>query len=227
MSLLPIHERFHAFQGEGVHMGRNAFFIRTFGCPLKCPWCDSAGTWHPKFIPKHINRMETSALVQEAFESMAEFVVITGGEPTVHDLTELTTLLQVRAIPVHLETSGAFELRGAFDWITCSPKDSKPALESVMRVANEFKLIISKPDDIKRWLNVIHPFRQVGAQVWLHPEWSCRNDSDILRAIAQAVTTPHTYLRAGYQMHKLYRCDALDNRSAPPAPLGGNQNLGY
>jgi 7-carboxy-7-deazaguanine synthase len=226
-STLPIHERFHAFQGEGVHMGRSAFFIRTFGCPLHCSWCDSAGTWHPEWRPKDILRMEPWALVDEAFKSMAEFVVVTGGEPAVHDLNELTGMLRIRGIPSHLETSGAIPIKGKFDWVTCSPKDSMPALEEVMRMANEFKLIISKPSDIKRWVDFIHPFRQVGAQVWLHPEWSCRNDSDILRAIAQVVTTPHTNLRAGYQLHKLYRCDALDNRSAKPAPLGGKPNLGY
>ena len=55
---IPIHEVFYAFQGEGVHMGKSAFFIRTFGCPLHCPWCDSAGTWHKDFIPKQIDKID-------------------------------------------------------------------------------------------------------------------------------------------------------------------------
>src|SRR5690606_10755697 len=50
----PVHEQFHTWQGEGVHMGRSAYFIRTFGCPVKCPWCDSAGTWHPDHIPAKV-----------------------------------------------------------------------------------------------------------------------------------------------------------------------------
>ena len=46
--MLPIHEQFYTFQGEGTHSGQSAYFIRTFGCPIHCPWCDSSGTWHPE-----------------------------------------------------------------------------------------------------------------------------------------------------------------------------------
>jgi 6-pyruvoyltetrahydropterin/6-carboxytetrahydropterin synthase len=85
--MLPIHEQFYTFQGEGAHSGRAAYFIRTFGCPVHCPWCDSAGTWHPDYIPKHIARLEPATLAAEVALTQAEFTVITGGEPAIHDLS--------------------------------------------------------------------------------------------------------------------------------------------
>lgn len=225
---LPVHEVFHTFQGEGVHMGKRAFFIRLFGCPLHCPWCDSAGTWHPDYVPKQVNRLTAEQLAVMAQESGAGIVVITGGEPAIHDLNELTLLLRLNGLRVHLETSGSFHLKGSFDWITVSPKHSKNALPSVMEVASEFKLIIEKAEDIAHWVKFIEPYRNADAQVWLHPEWSQRANPQVLNPITAFVTSfGNGVFRAGYQMHKLYRADALDNRSAPLAPLGGNPDKGF
>lgn len=231
--MLPIHERFLTWQGEGVHLGRRAFFIRTFGCPQHCPWCDSAGTWHKLWVPSHINRMTEVELVDEVLASNAEVVVITGGEPAVHDLRELTQGLKSHSIRVHLETSGAYPLQGQFDWITVSPKDkwAKPALPDVMYQANEIKLIIEDPSDLDWWFNKILVMWTARCSlfptIWLHPEWSKRNDPAVLNAITEWVKKYGDPFRAGYQLHKLFKADALDNRSAPLVPLGGDPAKGF
>ena len=87
--MLPIHEHFYTFQGEGTHAGRAAYFIRTFGCPVHCPWCDSAGTWHPDYIPEKVKRLAVNTLVSEVAKTKAEFVRITNAgmqESHVHDV---------------------------------------------------------------------------------------------------------------------------------------------
>lgn len=226
MSSLPIHERFYTWQGEGVHMGRSAFFIRTFGCPVKCPWCDSAGTWHPKYIPDHIERLDVPTLVSEAKACNPDFVVITGGEPAIHDLSELVKDLHAQNLPVHLETSGAFQIKGDFDWITLSPKWWKMPLSENLRGADEFKIIVDQENAIDRWANEIQSYLNTD-HVWLHPEWSRKNDPLILNTIATWVKTHGRPYRAGYQLHKLYNVDSLDTRSKPLTPLGGNELLGY
>ena len=97
-------------------MGRPAFFIRTFGCPVHCPWCDSAGTWHPDWTPKDVIKMTELELVGEVNGSLGvDFVVITGGEPAVYDLGPLCGALHDFGHRVHLETSGAVKLYGQFD----------------------------------------------------------------------------------------------------------------
>ena len=119
--MLPIHEQFYSFQGEGVHQGRAAYFIRTYGCPIHCPWCDSAGTWHPDYKAKQRQRIDIDTLVRNAKKTAAEFVVITGGEPTIHELNPLVNALHHVGLPVR-RSSGAFAITADFDWITLSPK---------------------------------------------------------------------------------------------------------
>lgn len=207
-------------------MGRSAYFIRLFGCPVQCPWCDSAGTWHPDYVPAAIERIGVEALAESAAESGAPFAVITGGEPAIHDLGPLTRALARRGLGRHLETSGAFPIRGDFDWITLSPKWQKLPLAETLAQASEFKLIVESKDSIQRWLEAIGP--QLGARpVWLHPEWSQRANPEVLECITRAVKERGGAFRAGYQLHKLYKADALDPRSRAEAPLGGKPELGY
>ncbi|NCG08215.1 MAG: radical SAM protein [Verrucomicrobia bacterium] len=223
---LPIHEQFHSFQGEGFHAGRAAYFIRTYGCPVHCPWCDSAGTWHPDHKPETLERPEAEALARAAANSKAEFTVITGGEPAIHDLRTLTDALHAHGQPVHLETSGAFPLQGDFDWITLSPKRWKLPLPENIARANEIKIIVDTPDAIEEYVAVMGEALRHTIPVWLHPEWSKRDDGAILTAITEWVKTKGAPFRAGGQWHKYYAADSLDPRSADPVPLGGDPACG-
>lgn len=223
---LAIYERFDTFQGEGVHMGKHAFFIRTFGCPIKCPWCDSAGTWHHDYIPNDINKVCVEQLANEAADSRAKICVITGGEPAVHDLTQLCDHLHDRSIKVHLETSGAiYPIKGNFDWITVSPKKERPPEQTMISVASEIKIIVDSPSEVKYWVDMYGKVLTTNRNVWLHPEWSQRQKPEILQTIIFNVK--EYGFRAGYQMHKLYMVDAYDKRSRPLVPLGGDPVRGY
>jgi 7-carboxy-7-deazaguanine synthase len=152
-------------------------------------------------------------------------VVITGGEPAIHDLTELTQLLHEKGLRVHIETSGSFPLKGNFDWITVSPKWWKLPLPEVLEAASEFKLIVEDEQSIEKWEAQLKPY--LGQQsIWLHPEWSQSSNLLVLNSISAKVKTCGKPWRAGWQLHKLYAVDALDKRSAPNVPLGGNPALG-
>jgi 7-carboxy-7-deazaguanine synthase len=218
MKPLPVYETFYSWQGEGCHMGKSAFFIRLFGCPIKCPWCDSAGTWHPDFVPETIERISVEALVAQAKEHNPAIVVITGGEPCIHDLTELTHALQEADLTVNLETAGAYPIRGSFDWITLSPKEWKHPLNENLALAHEFKVIVDKPETIEFWETTLGD--QLSKRpVWLNPEWSQRADPLILRTINSAVKKGQHDYRAGYQLHKLFAVDEEDSRSKPTTQL--------
>jgi len=218
MSALPVYERFHSWQGEGVHLGKSAFFIRLHGCPVHCPWCDSAGTWHPDHLPEKIDRIEPDELADEAFSSGCEIVVITGGEPAIHNLHDLAYQLRNRNLPVHLETCGAYSIHGEMDWITLSPKWNALPLEECLDQADEFKLIIEETGSMEKWTDAL-PLHSHGSPVWLHPEWSKARAPDILRSINNWVKEHGAPYRAGYQLHKLYKTDEEDERSRPSASL--------
>ena len=209
-----------------MHFGRSAYFIRLFGCPVHCPWCDSAGTWHPNYVPKDVRKVEVSELAAQAQRSGAEFVVVTGGEPAIHDLQPLTDALKAEALPAHLETSGGFSIRGEFAWITLSPKWQKLPLAENLANASELKLIIEEENSVARWLDYLGQLSPE-RPIWLHPEWSRRKDSRVLAAITRCVKEKGRPLRAGYQFHKLYHADELDPNARPPAPLGGDAAKGY
>lgn len=229
----PVHEMFKSFQGEGVHAGRSAFFVRLFGCPVHCPWCDSASTWHPNHVPKDIARLTAEEIAKAACTAQPEFVVLTGGEPTIHNLNQLTFLVGNSFYDVHLETSGAFPLKGDFDWITLSPKKWKVPLVENVQQADEFKIIVEQPEDIAFYVHFLEecflPNGEIPHPIWLHPEWSQRNNKVVLDAITKAVVDRwrgHPF-RAGWQLHKLYQADLLDPGSRPAVPLGGNPEKGF
>ncbi len=220
MKPLPVNEHFHTWQGEGLHTGRAAYFIRLQGCPVKCPWCDSAGTWHPDWIPGDVQRLSVVELADAAEASGADIVVLTGGEPTIHDLDELTAGLKSRKLPVHLETCGGYPLRGQFDWVTLSPKWWQLPLDENLRRADELKLIVEDPGSIEKWMSELEG-RFTCETVWLQPEWSQTGNADVLNAITAWVKTHGDPFRAGYQLHKTYAADQLDPAARPTVPLGG------
>lgn len=233
----PINEVFHTFQGEGLNLGRAAFFIRTHGCPIHCPWCDSAGTWHKDFIPKNIQRKTVGELLEMVKSSNASLAVLTGGEPLIHDLDPLIVALSGSRIEVAIETSGAFPPpRSKVACLTVSPKFNRLPLAETLRNASEWKLIIENPDGMTSWMDQLSVILQEDSfnyaiskkiPVWLHPEWREAKNSIILNAITSAIKQYPQVFRAGWQMHKNYRADALDARSAHPVPLGGNLENGY
>jgi 7-carboxy-7-deazaguanine synthase len=221
---LPIHEHFYAFQGEGVHTGRAAYFIRLFGCDQKCHFCDAAGTWHPRFKPLGVPLLSPLEVCNLVKAPQGAFVVLTGGEPTLYDLDELITRLQSR-YNVHIETAGHRSIPRGADWVTLSPKPfaQGPLRESVAR-ASEFKIIVEGRESLREGLKAIES-RALGVPVWLHPEWGQHNNPDVLNLISEAVKADPS-LRAGWQMHKCYHVDSLDRHSREAVPLGGDEKRG-
>lgn len=229
----PIHEIFHSFQGEGLHTGRSAAFIRLFGCPVHCPWCDSAGTWHKDHVPKHIVKLAPDSIYARVMETPPDIVVITGGEPTIHNLSPLVEYLTdhlPRPTEIHLETSGAFEFGPRlFDWITVSPKKWKMPLVSSLQAANEIKIILDSYVDLSFYISQTRAHWNPEAIVRLHPEWGAfnRDPENLKKVITQYVKEHGKPFRAGFQLHKIYKADTLDMNSRLPVPLGGDPKQGY
>ncbi|HEU4517636.1 MAG TPA: 7-carboxy-7-deazaguanine synthase QueE [Steroidobacteraceae bacterium] len=101
---LRITETFLSLQGEANAVGWPTFFIRLTGCPLRCHYCDTAYAFHG-------GEWRTLArLVDEARESRARHVCVTGGEPLAQRAcTTLLTVLCEAGFEVSLETSGAID----------------------------------------------------------------------------------------------------------------------
>ena len=148
---LPVVETFHSLQGEGLHAGRSAFFIRLAGCNVGCSWCDTRHSWELEAHPRR-SLADLAQEVAEAAAAGAAFAVLTGGEPLEHDLGPLRDALAAAApaLPLHLETSGAapVALSGRFAWITLSPKRHRPPTPELLAACAELKVVVHEPDDL-------------------------------------------------------------------------------
>ena len=85
LTKLPVMEKFYTIQGEGYYSGQPFYFIRLGGCDVGCHWCDVKESWdhnQHQFI-------EVDDLIKDVKEYTSN-VVITGGEPLMWDLSELT-----------------------------------------------------------------------------------------------------------------------------------------
>ncbi len=191
--MLPLMEAFYTIQGEGFHKGTAAYFIRIGGCDVGCHWCDVKESWdahlHP---PTAIDKMVDDAL------KYSKTIVITGGEPLTWNMTPLTQLLRNRGCKIHIETSGAYELSGTWDWICLSPKKIKPPTKEIYLVAHELKIIAFNSHDFQ--------FAEEQATkvnkdciLYLQPEWSKR-DKMIPQIVDYVMNNPKW--KVSLQTHK-------------------------
>ncbi len=164
---LPVMEYFYTIQGEGYHSGRAAFFIRLAGCDVGCVWCDVKESWDSKNHPL----LTIDFLLDQVKNSATDFVVITGGEPAMYDLTTLTDVLHQNNIEIAIETSGCYDLIGNIDWYCFSPKKFKPPVEQAYELASELKIVISHPSDFQ-WAEAHASKVNKTCKLYLQPEWS-------------------------------------------------------
>ena len=143
LPVLPVMEHFYTLQGEGFHQGKAAYFIRLGGCDVGCVWCDVKDSWDAGKHPL----LTIDYLVLNISKTPSQIVVVTGGEPLMHDLDELTRQLQSAGLKTHIETSGAYPLSGDWDWICLSPKKFKAPLPETVPLADELKVVVYNRSD--------------------------------------------------------------------------------
>ena len=163
---LPVMETFFSIQGEGYHTGQPFYFIRLAGCDVGCHWCDVKESWdHDKHQFLSIDK------IVKLVNKNSSQVIITGGEPLMWDLKKLTNELKKNNIKVHLETSGAYDFTGTYDWICLSPKKRKLPKKEIYKKANELKIIAYNKDDFKFALQEEKKVNN-NCKLFIQPEWS-------------------------------------------------------
>ncbi len=116
---LPINELFYSLQGEGTLAGVPSVFVRTSGCNLRCWFCDS---YHTSWEPTHA-WMSLEEIVAEIDSYDADHVVLTGGEPLLHeDSIALLEALDDRDYHTTVETNGTIYRDAPIDLASISPK---------------------------------------------------------------------------------------------------------
>jgi organic radical activating enzyme len=192
---LPVMEQFYTIQGEGIHQGRAAYFIRLGGCDVGCVWCDVKESWdvatHPlKSIAAIIGEMQTF--------TKGGLVVITGGEPLMHPLDQLTEALHQLGYETSIETSGSHPLSGRWDNICLSPKKFKAPLPEILDKANELKIVVYNKSDFE-WAETYAALVSKKCHLFLQPEWSKKEN---VLPLITAYVMDHPQWQLSLQIHK-------------------------
>lgn len=163
---IPVMEHFYTLQGEGKHTGRAAYFIRLAGCDVGCVWCDVKESWE---ITAN-QYMSVEQIVAEVAKTPTDFVVITGGEPTMHSLEDLCDALHANGYQIAIETAGVHALKGQVDWYCFSPKKFKAPIEEAYTMADELKVVIAHPSDFE-WAEQHAAKVNANCELYLQTEW--------------------------------------------------------
>ena len=151
-----VKEMFLTLQGEGVHAGRRAVFLRFAGCNLwtgreedrrkaVCQFCDTDfvgtdGDGGGKFADADALAAAAAAFWGEGEER--RYIVLTGGEPMLQVDDALIDALHARGFIIAIESNGTIGAHPAIDWVCISPKAGS---EVVQRSGNELKLVWPQP----------------------------------------------------------------------------------
>lgn len=187
-TMLGVNEVFETIQGEATFTGTPAVFLRLQGCGVGCPWCDTKHTWAvdeanevslAEIVAKTADaptyaRATAGQLIEHLCGYRARHIVITGGEPCTYDLVALTSGLLERGRNVQIETSGTSPVRVARSaWVTLSPKIGMPGglrvRQDAVDRADEIKMPVGKPDDIKNLLAFSDEYNVARSAIWVQP----------------------------------------------------------
>lgn len=140
-----VNEIFVSIQGEGLHQGVPAAFVRLQGCNLvpPCSFCDTRYALDPDKITSLMSPAEILLKIR-GLNHKVDFVIITGGEPYMQDLDLLVTYFVNSGFFVAIETNGiAFQPLSPLVWITCSPKPPLFEIhEKLKSNVSEWKFVI-------------------------------------------------------------------------------------
>jgi organic radical activating enzyme len=124
--------------------------------------------------------------------------VVTGGEPLLHQLDDLTNALHEKGFNTNIETSGSSPLSGNWDWICLSPKKFKAPLPEVVKVAQELKIVVFNKSDFE-WAEKFAAEVSPNCLLFLQPEW---DKAAIVTPMIIDYIKAHPQWQLSLQVHK-------------------------
>jgi hypothetical protein len=219
--IYPVAEKFRCPQGEGLYTGTPSAFVRLVGCSVGHKVCTSCDTQFDRTYP-HLGGGMDSVEDLNKWVGPYRHVVVTGGEPLDRDLRPL--IFGMPNVLCHVETSGTVHPRwlgpepaqqgchfiGDLQWpvwITVSPKPGY--LQSMLRIADELKIIIGGLGDGPGWPTVDDAVRWAEERpdlpVYIQPKNSALDIDPFAMREALKLVDEHPNLRLSAQWHKYLR----------------------
>ncbi len=165
MTTFPVIEKFVSINGEGTRAGELSAFIRFMGCNLRCPYCDTKYSYGDNVSFEYLSIDDICKFAQDITN-----VTLTGGEPMIHDLSQLCRKLTENDHRVEIETNGSFSiepLRGiggvtfTLDYkLPSSGMEQEMDLDNyhMLRKCDTVKFVVGTKDDLIRACEIIDDY---------------------------------------------------------------------
>jgi len=202
---MKINEIFYSISGESVQAGRLAIFIRTFGCPCRCSYCDSMYAVEGS----DYKEMSVDDILGEVSKYASKYVVLTGGEPLIQpESHELIQRLVYSGYHVEIETCGAVDISYAaslegvtvtMDWKCPSSNMLEKMIATNLehlRASDALKCVVGSREDLDEMLRVS---KLTLAQVFVSPVFGQIEPKEIVEYLMKHELTD---VRLQLQLHK-------------------------
>lgn len=192
-------------QGEGVDQGTTCHFVRFGGCDYRCTWCDTPYAVLPAEVRANATKMEPEDIVLDLIDRpKVPWVILSGGNPALHDLSKLVRFLQEHGFQVAVETQGSRwrEWMADVDRLCVSPKP--PSAQESKSTIDSLGAFLIKADDVGG-----------GRETWLFLKVPIFTPADLdFAELIRGITNARLYLSAGNDAGRtVARPDRVDRRS--------------
>lgn len=137
---LTVNEIFYSLQGEGGRTGEASIFIRLSKCNLACSFCDTEY--------ESGERMTLHEILSEISQYPCQWIIWTGGEPTLQLKDETVAFFKEKGYKQAIETNGTRRVPAGIDYITCSPKQQFEKVRTLIPEVDELRFPIAKGDSL-------------------------------------------------------------------------------
>ena len=202
-------EIFCSIQGESSDSGLPCVFIRLFGCPIGCSYCDQPQSLDQK------KRISVENILSKVAKFKVKNVCITGGEPLIYkEVIPLTQELLYLGYKVSIETSGCVPIedlgyRRSFKYvmdIKCpsSGVSEKNIFENLLHLQNndEVKFVIANKEDYEYMKKVLKKY-PTQASILVSPMFDQNQKAVIGSSLVDWILEDKLNCRVQLQIHKV------------------------